>query len=373
MENKIKKILVGIDASRSNTAQRTGTEYYSFEIIKEILKQRDERFDLRLYSKTPLDYVKSDLGVENRVMSFPRLWSQIRLSYEIMQNPPDVLFVPAHTIPIYHGKKTVVTLHDIGFKYFPELYTPLERYYHDWCMKFSVRHASEIIAISEATKKDLVAMYKADPKKITVIYHGYDEKKYFPKKESITKINEVSPYIYFIGRLEAKKNIKTLIKAFEILKHDPEVKHKLVLAGRPGYMYEEIEEHISRTSEKVRKDIVELGYVADEDAPAYMRNADIFAFPSNFEGFGMPLVEAMASGVPVVAANTTSIPEIIGGAGLLHEVHDENDLAKKLAVLIKNRDEYKKYQELGLKRASNFKWSEAAKKTLEVIKRANSD
>lgn len=371
MEREVK--IIGIDASRSNTSQRTGTEYYSFEIIKEILKLNTQDVLFRLYSKTPLDYVTKSEKVENKVMSFPKLWSQIRLSLEIFKNPPTVLFIPAHTIPLYHGQNTVVTLHDVGFKYFPELYTPLERYYHNWCMSFSLKHAKEIIAISEATKDDLVKLYGTDPKKITVIYHGYDKEKYFFKKEKNEMTDGISPYIYFIGRLEAKKNIKTLIKAFAILKRDAQVKHKLVLAGRPGYMYEEIKDLINSLDEKIKADIVELGYVSDKDAPIYMRNADIFAFPSNFEGFGMPLVEAMASGVPVVASNTTSIPEIVGGAGLLHNVHDEKELAEKLLILINNPSEYKKYHELGLDRASCFNWDDAAKKTLEVIERAALD
>lgn len=369
MANEIAKTTVGIDASRSNTMQRTGTEYYSYEIIREILKLQKPNVAFRLYSKTPLDYLPKSETVENKVMPFVKLWSQIRLSFEIYQNPPSVLFVPAHTIPIYHGKKTVVTLHDIGFKYFPELYTPLERYYHDWCMGFSVKHANHIIAISEATKKDLVSVYKADPGKITVIYHGYDSEKYFVKKENNEKLEKILPYIYFIGRLEAKKNITTLVKAFARLKEDPSIKHKLVLAGRPGYKYEDIKELINGLDQRIKDDIVELGYVSDDDAPLYMRNADIFAFPSNFEGFGMPLVEAMACGVPVVASETTSIPEIVGGAGLLHSVKDDKELSEKFMLLIKDNREYKKYQELGLDRASCFSWRDAAQNTLEVIEK----
>lgn len=369
----MKETVIGIDASRSNTAQRTGTEYYSYEIIKELLASSDFKKDhFRLYSKTPLEYIPLGMkdGVENKVMAFPKLWSQVRLSFEIFQNPPDVLFVPAHTIPLYHGRKTVVTLHDVGFRYFPELYTPLERYYHHLCMKFSVKHATRIIAISEATKEDVIKIYGADPKKIDVIYHGYDKGKYFFKKQENPKISKISPYIYFIGRLEAKKNITTLVKAFGKLKEDQSIKHRLVLAGRPGYMYENIKEAINSLDPRVQKDIIELGYVSDEDAPLYMRNADIFAFPSNFEGFGMPLVEAMASGVPVVASNTTSIPEIVAGGGLLHAVKDADELAGMLKTLILDEKEYKKYQELGLDRASCFNWTEAAQKTLEVIERA---
>lgn len=365
------KIIIGIDASRSNVKQKTGTEYYSQEIIKNIIKADDFRF--RLYSKTPLEYLDKKNNVENRVMKFPRLWSQFRLSYEIFKNSPDVLFIPAHTIPLYHGKKSVATLHDVGFRHFPELYTPLERIYHNFSMKFSVRHATKIIAISETTKKDLIKIYHADEKRISVIYHGFDQKKYYPKSKTETppaEIAKLSSYIYFIGRLEAKKNIKNLVKAYGILREEETIKHKLVLAGRTGYQYEEIAEEINKLPKEIQKDIIQPGYVPDEIANHYLRFASIFAFPSYFEGFGMPLLEAMASGVPVVASNTTSIPEILDGAGLMSDPNRPDLIAENLKNVIENESLRKELIKKGLERAMFFNWEKAAKQTLEVIKEA---
>lgn len=367
MENKI---TIGVDASRSNVAQKTGTEYYSFEIIKNMIGQDDHNI-FRLYSKTPLSYLKKKNNVENKVMNFPKLWSQIRLSFEIYKNPPDVLFVPAHTIPLYHGKKTVATLHDVGFKYFPELYTPLERMYHDFCMKFSVKHATKIIAISQATKKDLVNIYNADPKKIEVIYHGYDRERFFPLNSSSEvreKVLNLKPYIFYIGRLEAKKNIVNLVKAFGNLKSDKQIKEKLVLAGRPGYRYDEIENEIKKLPIGVRQDIIELGYVEDELIGDLMRNASIFAFPSRFEGFGMPIIEAMASGTPVVGSNTTSIPEISGGCALLCDPDDYLKLSQNLRKVILDKNLRQEMIHNGLKRAKEFTWEKASEETLNVIK-----
>lgn len=364
-------MLIGIDASRSNVAQKTGTEYYSFEIIKEIIKISKDQ--LRLYSKTPLDYIGKQSNVENRAMPFPKLWSQVRLSYELVKNPVDVLFEPAHTIPVLHSKRIVVTLHDVGFRHFPELYTPLERIYHNWAMKFSVRHATKIISISDATTKDLVRFYNADPKKITVIYHGYDKDKYFQLRSSEKtpdKIAKLGSYIYFIGRLEAKKNVKTLIKAFGELKKDNNVDLKLVLAGRPGYQYEQIKDEMDRLPSEIRSQIIEPGYIPDEDVAAYMRNAKVFAFQSYFEGFGMPLVEAMASGVPVVASNVTSIPEITGEAGLLFAPDDYKTMAKCLHEAVYNQKTRADLIKKGLERVKIFDWQDCAKKTLEVIKSA---
>ena len=365
---KLKKTIIGIDASRSSVKQKTGTEYYSYELIRNMVKETD--VDFKLYSKEKLDYVQKQENIEFKVMKFPRLWSQVRLSLEILSNPPAVLFEPAHTIPLIHGKKTVVTLHDIGFKYFPELYTPLERIYHDICMRFSVKHATRIIAISDATKDDLIKIYKADPKKIEVIYHGYDKDKYSPgnkredKSEHIKKLGE---YIFFIGRLEAKKNVKNLIKSYGILRQNPKISHKLVLAGRPGFMYEEIKETINGLPKNIRADVIELGYVDDTRVSELMRSASVFFFPSYFEGFGMPLLEAMASGIPVVASNTTSIPEIVKDAGLLSDPDDPSTFAKNISIMILDKKTRDHYIERGLDRSKEFSWEKCSRETLDLI------
>lgn len=370
--NENGKKTIAIDASRSNVRERTGTEYYSFEIIREIVK--DSRFSYRLYSKSPLDYIKKSLNIETKVINLPRLWSQIGLSWEIFRNPPDAAFFPAHTIPIHHGKKTVVTLHDIGFKYFPELYTPLERIYHNFSMGFSLKHATKIIAISASTKNDLIKIYKADPSKITVIYHGYDKEKYYQpslSQDIPEKIKKLGSYIYFIGRLEAKKNLVNLIKAFETLRQDnPKINHKLVLAGRPGYLYEDIRRQIEMTDIRYKNDIIELGYVADNEVGNLMRFASIFAFPSRFEGFGMPLVEAMACGVPIVATNKTSIPEIVDKCALLTEPDDYKKLAQNMRILIEDKTLRSRLIEDGLERSKKFDWEKCAKETLSVIELA---
>lgn len=365
------KMIIGIDASRSNIAQKTGTEYYSYEIILRLVLNNDNNF--RLYSKTPLDYLKKKPNIENKVMRFPKLWSQIRLSWEIFNNPPDVLFEPAHTIPLLHGNKTVVTLHDVGFKYFPELYTPLERFYHNFSMTFSVKHATKIIAISQNTKKDLIKLYNANPNKITVIYHGYDKAKYKPLDSGVDVVQEIKKigkYIYFIGRLEAKKNIVNLIKAYGILRQDDAIKHKLVLVGRPGYEFEKISDEIENLPSEIRKDVIMPGYVSDELAPMYLRAADLFVWPTYFEGFGMPVVEAMACHVPIVASNTTSTPEVLGDAGLMCAPDDFKTFSNNMKKVILDQKLRKDLVAKGQNRLHLFDWDKATKETLEVIKSA---
>ena len=360
--------VIGVDASRSSVVQKTGTEYYSYELIKNIVKNK--AFNFRLYSKEKLQYISKQDNIEQKVMRFPKLWSQVRLSYEMLKNPPAVLFEPAHTIPVIHPKNTIVTLHDIGFKYFPELYTPLERYYHDFCMRYSVKHSTKIIAISQATKSDLIKTYHAQEDKIVVIYHGFDREKYHVLKREEKKSEEIEAlgdYIFFIGRLEAKKNVCNLIKAYKIFREKDDTNYKLVLAGRPGYKYEEIEEEINKVPSEIRQDIIELGYVGDEKAGELMRNASIFFFPSYFEGFGMPLVEAMACGVPVVASNTTSIPEILDGSGLISDPDNPKIFADNLYKLFQKKELREDFIKKGLRRSQQFSWEKCAKQTLDVI------
>jgi glycosyltransferase involved in cell wall biosynthesis len=241
-------------------------------------------------------------------------------------------------------------------------------------MGFSVKHATKIIAISNATRKDLIRIYNADPNKIEVIYHGFDKLKYHPvsSKDHIPEdIKKYGKYIFFIGRLEAKKNVVTLIRAYGELRKDSKIKHKLVLAGRPGYLYENIVGEIEKLDPGIKKDVIELGYVSEEKVPYLMRFSSIFAFPSRFEGFGMPLVEAMASGIPIVASNSSSIPEIVSDSALLYEPGDYIGFSEGIKKIISDLSLSEKLEKKGLLRSKEFDWNESGKKTLRVIDKAS--
>lgn len=363
-------MIIGIDGSKLSVEQKTGTEYYSSEIIKNLIENRNYNF--RIYTKEKIDFLENRQNVEQRVLEFKRFWTQIKLSREIKIDEPDVLFIPAHTLPRNHGKKTVVTLHDVGFKYFPELYTPLERYYHDFSMRYAIKHATRIIAISNATKKDIINLYGADPKKIDVVYHGFDKDKFKPaNSEKPHYLKKYGDYIYFIGRLEAKKNIVKLVEGFEIFKKKNSSSDlKLVLAGRPGFEYEQIKSKINQLPDEIKKDIFETGYIKDSEMGEYLKFAKIFAFPSRFEGFGMPVLEAMASGVPVCASKTTSLPEIIDDCGILFDENNEFEIAESFEKILFDKEETKKMVSRAINRAKTFSWEKAADETLKVIDKA---
>lgn len=359
-------MIIGIDTSRVTKPKLTGTEYYSIEIIRAIAKF-DQQDQFILYSqKDPRPRLgKLEQNFKTKIMPFPKLWSQIRLSIEMMFRQPDVLFIPSHLVPIIHPKNTVVTLHDLGFKHFPELYSPKELIYHNWGMNFSAKHAKHIIAPSEYTKKDLIKTYTIEPNKISVIWHGFDHNLFKPALNVKKK-----PFIFFIGRLEEKKNIIGMIKAYAILRKEHGVSHQFVLAGSPGFGYENIQKEIDLLPKEISRDIIQLGYIDQNEYVRKLQEADIFLFCTFFEGFGLPIIEAMAAGTPVVASNTTSIPEIAGRAAILVDPQKPFQIAAALSKVI-HSDSLKKSLILkGRVRSKLFSWEKAGDATLKVIKEA---
>jgi len=355
---------IGIDTSRVVKPHLTGTEYYSLQLIKAMAKiDSDDQFILYA-PKDPMPRL-GELGpnFKTKIIPFPKLWSQIRLSLEMMTKKPDVLFVPSHLVPIIHPERTVVTLHDLGFKHFPELYPPHEIFYHNWGMNYSARHAKKIIAISEFTKHDLMKTYNIESDKIAVIYEGCNFDLFKPNPVAKKK-----PYIFYIGRLEEKKNVAGMIKAYGILRQEEKIKHQFILAGSPGYNYEKIEAEIKKLPKDVQKDIILLGYISEEKYVKYLQEADVFFFCTFFEGFGLPIVEAMACGTPVVTSNVSSMPEIAANAALLIDPRKPFEMAAALSNIINNSNVRQSLILKGRVRSKIFTWESCARKTLAVLK-----
>lgn len=361
-------MLIGIDASRTAKTYQTGTETYSTEIIKS-LSEIDPKNDYILYTPKPLDDKLPHLGknFRIRVLPFGKFWTQIRLSQEMLRQKPDILFVPAHTLPLIFPKKSVVTIHDLGFKHYSELYPQTELFYHNWAANHSIKNACHILVDSEFVKVDILKHYVIDPQKISVVPLGYDEKTYRPAHHATPARGAEKPYIFYIGRLEEKKNIVGMLRAYGILRKEERIRHQFVLAGRPGYGYEKILATFNDLPEKVRRDVILLGYVDQKSYTNYLKNAAVLFFCSFFEGFGLPLLEAMASGVPVVASNRTSIPEITGRAAILVDPTKPFDMAAALSRVINNRGLQKALISKGLVRASLYSWEKTARKTLDIL------
>jgi len=370
----------GIDASRAARAHRTGTETYSLELIKELANLASTGHRLRLYAPHPPQHTDwpDSPHVETRVIPWPRLWTHMRLAVELRRHPPDVLFVPAHVLPLYCPVPAVVTVHDLGYHYYPEAHRKFDRWYLDWTTRRHTRVAQHLVADSLATQQDLVDFYDADPSKIDVVYLGRDES-LVPVtnanviKQTREKYRIEGDYLLYLGTLHPRKNLVRLVEAFHqagTALQNGEI--KLVIAGKKGWLYNAIFERVRQLG--LTNQVMFTGYIEDGDKPALLSGALAYVFPSLYEGFGLPVLEAMACGTPVLTSNISSLPEVAGEAALLVDPHNTADIADGLTQLITNSDLRQQLVAQGYQQIQKFSWQKAAAQVFELLeKTANRD
>ncbi len=367
---------IGIDASRANNTQKTGVEWYAFFLIEELKKIMPSDVKVILYSEKPLEGELAKLPVNwsSKVLHWPpkRLWTQVRLSYEMLVHPPDVLFIPAHVFPLIHPSHTVMTVHDVAALRFPQSYSWFERWYSLWSAKYAIKNLWKVIVPSIFTKEEIGKISnRFVSTNISVIHHGFDQK--FTQKKSDTEIEQTlkkynikKPFLLSIGRLEEKKNTVRTIQAFEMFKQDyHHADFQLVLIGKPGYGAEKVEKAIHTS--KFSKDIIHPGYMEQVDIPAIFQAAEVFVFPSLYEGFGIPIFEAFAAGVPVITSKTTSTAEIAGDAAVLVHPEDVEDIADAIQTLTTDSQLKQKLIGKGHIRAQEFSWKKCAQETLQIL------
>jgi glycosyltransferase involved in cell wall biosynthesis len=386
-------MIIGIDASRANHAQKTGVEWYAWHIIEQLKTQNTklktgESLQFVLYSDTPLigSLGKLPENWESRVLHWPpkRLWTHVRMSWEMFRNPPDVLFVPAHVVPLIHPKKTVMMVHDIAALQFPHTYNWFERRYTLWSAKYALKHLWKIITPSEFTKSELTKlsadirpelMSKARHKlsAIQVVHHGYDRR--YKKIDDQNKIQAVlkkynikQPFFLSVGRLETKKNTANIIRAFTQFRTSYKlsaISYQLVLVGQPGHGYEGVKEAIVESAYK--SDIRLLGWVQPEDVVPIMNAATTFVFPSLYEGFGLPILESFACGTPVIAGSGSSLEEVGGDAALYVNPKNYEEIANAMQRVVSDELLRQTLIKKGQERLNNFSWEKSAGETLEIL------
>lgn len=359
-------MLIGIEAERANLGQKTGVEHYAKKLIQHLAKL-DDKNQYRLYLRSqPQDwFLKLPKNFEIKIIPFPLFWTQIRISLEMMFNPVDVLFIPASALPIIHPKNSVVTIHDLAWKFYPETFTWFTRWFLNWSTGFAVRKASKIIAVSEATKNDLLKFYKVSERKISVVYHGYDI-------ESVSniesKIQLPNKYVLFLSTLQPRKNLEGLIEAFKQLKLDhPEVPHKLVVVGKPGWKYESILKKINEN----RNFVEYLNYVSDADYRTVLQKAELLVQPAFYEGFGIQALDALVFGVPLACSNVSSLPEVAGDAAIYFNPHDIQDMKNAIYSVLSNKELSETLKTKGAERVKNFGWEKCAEQTLSILINVN--
>ncbi len=374
-------MLIGVDVSRALRAHRTGTERYALEIVRHLLQLPEaSEHAWRLYSdaeprtspfprRTPGSLADN---VELAVLPGRRLWTHRTLAAEVLRRPPDVLFVPAHVIPFVWPSRrlppSVVTIHDLGYLHFPRAHTWRQRQYLDWSTRWSARVAARVIAISRATADDLQAAYAIDRRKIDVIHEATVPPAHMEAVASPLAAHLPNSYALFVGTIQPRKNLVRLAQAYAGLVRSHAVPWDLVIAGGKGWLSDELVQAIENLA---LPDRIHLpGYVPEDQLPALLKEALLFCFISLYEGFGLPILEAQAAGIPVMTANNSSLPEVAGDAAILVDPTDVDAIAE--AMLRLSSDDALRQQLIaaGHVNVARFSWQKAARETLAVLIKA---
>lgn len=333
---------IGINANEANVQHRVGINQFAFEILRRL------KPDVVYLSQPPI----ADMPKHNYEVFGPtKLWTLTGLQKKLLVDPPDVLFSLTHYAPLYVPCKSVICIMDLAWEKFPSYYKKSDYYQLKYWTWLSAKQASKIITISEASKKDIIKYYGIDEKNISVVYPGYDEARFNTK---VVPSKKYGNYILYLGTLQPRKNLERLIEAFKLLKTDC----KLVIAGminegRGGWMNEKI---------KGDKNIILTGYVPEEEKPGLYAGAKAYVLPSLYEGFGIPPIEAMAVGTPVIVSRISSLPEICGEAATY--IEDPYSIESIRTALEKiNTDKIK----LGLQQVLRYNWDEACLKINTVL------
>jgi glycosyltransferase involved in cell wall biosynthesis len=348
---------IAIDASRTTAARITGTEQYALQLIRALIRLNTTH-DLTLYfrDEPPRDLFPESARVTQRVIPFPRAWTHLRFAAALMADRPDITWVPAHTLPVLFPGRAAVTVHDLGYRYFPAAHPPRHRLYLDWTTRYSARRASVVFADSRTTADDLTRFYGTPPRKIRIVYPGVDAPPIGDIEAVKRKYGLPDRYFLFLGTLQPRKNIARLVQAYQQAKVDA----ALVLAGGQGWLYD--------PSWVAGVPNVHLpGYVDDADKGALYAGARALAFPSLYEGFGFPVLEAMLCGTPVLCSNTSSLPELAGDAALLVDPLDVNAIADGLRRLNDDAALRDDLRARGYAQAAKFTWEQAARDILESL------
>lgn len=294
------------------------------------------------------------------------LWEQTGLPVSSAAHRVDVFHGPMHVLPILSRAPGVVTVHDLAFLRYPEQLPAGRRRYLLAATRFSVRKADHVITVSQNTANDLISWLKVPEEKVTAIPLAPAPRIRPVSGRSLDvfrmKWNIDRPYVVAVGTLEPRKNLPTLLRAFSKIKD--QVDHQLVLVGPEGWLTAELKRTLQELDLGDRLRLT--GFVSDEELGGWYSGADLFAFPSYYEGFGLPTVEAMRCGTPVLASDTSSFPEVVGDAGVLISPREENLWADTMLALLRDPERRATMAAAGKTRADMFSWARTAAETYRV-------
>jgi glycosyltransferase involved in cell wall biosynthesis len=377
-----KRPTIGIDATAAVT-QGAGIGRYTRELVRALVKENEE-FRFRLFSARPPE----QLPVPEPLPESPhvrfrraplsarwlyRIWYRLRLPLpvQIFTGRVDLFHSPDFVLPPVLGDvPTLVTVHDLSFVYYPDTFTPALVNYLNRVVPWSVKRATHVLADSQATKQDLIGLWGVPSDKVTVLYSGVDRRfKQISDRAKIGNVREKygigkQPYILAVSTVQPRKNYQMLVRAFKPLAAGgaPD----LVIAGGRGWLYEKVMAEVKE--QELGAKVRFIGFVDDGDLPALYSGASLFAFPSLYEGFGLPLLEAMACGVPVVTSDASSLPEVAGEAAIQLPPQDVGAWTAAMRRLLHDEELRRQLVAAGYRRARRFTWARAAARLQTVYR-----
>lgn len=395
---------VGIDCRtilNPGYGEQAGVGHYTYYLIKHLLKIDKKNkyvlfFDNLISKEAAEKLIEDSKNASIKFFPFhlykrylPFGYSQILTAVAISKEKLDLYHSPAYVVPLMYSGKTVVTVHDLAIFKHPEWFPKNRLGGQFFSTKIlvpqSLKKANKIIAVSENTKKDIQEIFKISAGKIEVIYEGV-EKRFFPRKseetcgvkEQICEVNLKAKYglkdnyVLFLGTIEPRKNILALIRAFfGLAKDDAKIRenYQLVIAGAKGWKYENIFKEIEQGRKKFKEIIKYIGYIPAKDKFPLMRHAACFVFPSFYEGFGLPVLEALSLGVPTITSNVSSLPEVAGKAAVLVDPNKVSEIRGALKKVLTDQKLRENLSKEGIEQSKKFSWGKCAKETIKIYEK----
>jgi len=366
-------MIIGIDGNEANVERKVGIGEYAYELFLQFYNLQfsipNLQFTIYLKIQPNSDMPKEREGWKYRVIGPRKLWTRFALPLDLYfhNQKPDVFFTPTHYGPRFSPVKTAISIMDLSFIHFPELFTKHDLYQLTNWTKYSVLKAKKIFTISEFSKNDIIKTYGVSPEKVVVTHPGIKELKTenlkFKNMDGLKKKFGISEkYILFVGTLQPRKNIAKLVEAFSKLN---EKNLQLVIVGKKGWQYGDILEAPLKYNVENRTKF--LDFVENEDLSNLYKNALCFVLPSLYEGFGLPVLEAMKYGCPVVISNVSSLPEAGGDAALYFDPNDADDISNTIEKVINDEKLRQNMIKKGYTQVKKFSWEKTAKGTLKVL------
>ena len=354
---------------RTGLPRRVGSGEYCYQLLRNLHKiDKKNKYLIYLPQSPTVDLPKESSNWHYKIIRPRKLWTLFGLSLEFLlrRSKPDVFLSPTHYLPIFAPSRSAISILDVSYIRFPELFKPNDLNQLTKWTGYSVKKAKGVFTISQASKDDIIKEYGIPGYRIAVTYPGIKKAEGIRYKElSMEELREKygikKDYILFVGTLQPRKNVSRSIEAFSKLNQDIE----LVIIGKKGWLYEEI--LVAPKKYKVENKVKFLDSVPDEDLPCFYKNALCFVLPSLYEGFGLPVLEAMEYGCPVITSNISSLPEAGGDAALYVDPQSTDDLKKSLELVINDKKLREKLIKKGYEQVKKFSWEKTARETLKVI------